>query len=47
MIATDAFNLYKNATGGVLDDQSGLLTINSTQFNKLQDLSFTIPGVCI
>jgi cathepsin E len=47
LVATNAFKLYQNATGGVPDHNTGLLTITSDQFNALQDLSFTISGVCI
>ncbi|KAI9450023.1 aspartic peptidase A1 [Lactarius psammicola] len=34
LIATDAFNLYKSATGAVNDASTGLLRITSTQFSK-------------
>jgi len=44
LIATNAFNAYQKATGGVLDDNTGLLRITSTQFSNLQSLSFTPSG---
>ncbi|KAH9057488.1 aspartic peptidase A1 [Lactarius vividus] len=44
LIATDAFNRYKSATGAVLDNTTGLLKITSTQFNNLQSLFFTTGG---
>ncbi|KAI9443644.1 aspartic peptidase A1 [Lactarius indigo] len=44
LIATDAFNRYKSATGGVNDANTGLLRITSTQFANLQSLFFTTGG---
>ncbi|KAI9441955.1 hypothetical protein BJY52DRAFT_1229332 [Lactarius psammicola] len=44
LIATDAFNLYKSATGAVNDASTGLLRITSTQFSNLQSLFFTAGG---
>ncbi|KAI9452796.1 aspartic peptidase A1 [Lactarius psammicola] len=44
LIATDAFNRYKTATGAVNDAATGLLRITSTQFNNLQSLFFTAGG---
>ncbi|KAH9051557.1 aspartic peptidase A1 [Lactarius deliciosus] len=44
LIATDAFNRYKTATGAVLDGTTGLLKITSTQFSNLQSLFFTAGG---
>ncbi|KAH9171286.1 aspartic peptidase A1 [Lactarius sanguifluus] len=44
LIATDAFNRYKTATGAVLDGATGLLKITLTQFNNLQSLFFTTGG---
>ncbi|KAH8984539.1 aspartic peptidase A1 [Lactarius hatsudake] len=44
LIATDAFNRYKTATGAVLDGITGLLKITSTQFSNLQSLFFTAGG---
>ncbi|KAJ7354289.1 aspartic peptidase A1 [Mycena albidolilacea] len=44
-LATDAFNQYKDATGGVLDATTGLLTITATQYAALQNLNFIIGGV--
>ncbi|KAF8665498.1 hypothetical protein AX16_000513 [Volvariella volvacea WC 439] len=45
LLATDAFNRYKSATGAVLDNTTGLLRITSAQFANLQSLFFTINGV--
>ncbi|KAH8984538.1 aspartic peptidase domain-containing protein [Lactarius hatsudake] len=44
LIATDAFNRYKTATGAVLDGTTGLLKLTSTQFSNLQSLFFTAGG---
>lgn len=41
----DAFALYQNLTGAVLDDTTGLLTITPEQEDNLQSLFFTIGGV--
>ncbi len=40
----DAFNLYKSATGAVLDASTGLLRITSAQFANLKSLFFIIGG---
>lgn len=45
LIATDAFNAYKSATGAELDSTTGLLKITSDQYNQLESLFFTIGGV--
>ncbi|KAF8889846.1 aspartic proteinase from Irpex Lacteus [Infundibulicybe gibba] len=42
LIATDAFNRYRAATGAVLDANTGLLRITSAQFANLQSLFFTM-----
>ena len=47
LIATDAFDSYRSATGGVLDNNTGLLTITSAQFSNLKALTFVIGGVRI
>ncbi len=39
---TDAYNLYTSATGGVVDRDTGLLTITSSQFANLETLFFTV-----
>ncbi|KAF8971720.1 aspartic protease [Flammula alnicola] len=44
LIATNAFTKYKTATGAVLDNNTGLLRITSTQFSNLQSLFFTAGG---
>ncbi|TDL23261.1 acid protease [Rickenella mellea] len=45
LLATDAFKAYEKATGGVLDQATGLLTITQTQFNNLKSLFFEIGNV--
>ena len=47
LLPTDAFQRYQTATGSVLDEQTGLLTITSEQFSKLKSLFFTVNNVCI
>lgn len=42
MIATDAFQAYQKATGGTLDQTTGLLTFTESQFENLQSLFFNI-----
>ncbi len=44
LIATDAFNRYKASTGATLDRNTGLLSITSEQYGRLQNLVFTIGG---
>ncbi|KAJ7040327.1 aspartic peptidase A1 [Mycena alexandri] len=44
LIATNAFTKYKSATGGVLDNTTGLLKLTATQFANLQNLNFVISG---
>ncbi|KAF5344922.1 hypothetical protein D9758_011584 [Tetrapyrgos nigripes] len=44
LLATDAFNAYKKATGAELDQTTGLLTFTEEQFKKLQPLEFVIGG---
>ncbi|KAG2073323.1 acid protease [Suillus decipiens] len=41
-MATEAFDLYKAATGGEYHEATGLLVISSDQYNALQDLKFNI-----
>ncbi|KAG6898540.1 hypothetical protein C0993_006100, partial [Termitomyces sp. T159_Od127] len=45
LIATDAFQKYRDAVGAVFDEDTGMLRINDTQFDKLQSLVFQIGGV--
>ena len=45
MIATDALNEYKKATGAVVDDATTLLRITSSQYSNLESLFFNIAGV--
>lgn len=40
----DAYNSYVSATGGVLDEGTGLLSITSAQYDNLQSLFFDIDG---
>ena len=47
MIATDAFEAYKIATGAVLDDATGLLKITNDQYANLQSLFFTRFSVSV
>jgi len=44
LLATDAFQAYQKATGGVEDKTTGLLTITEGQYNSLQSLYFNIAG---
>lgn len=44
LLATDAFQAYKNATGATLDEATGLLTITNNQLNNLGNLSFITGG---
>lgn len=44
LIATDAFNKYRSATGAVEDNTTGLLRLTTAQFNSLQSLFFTTGG---
>ena len=39
---TDALSKYQRATGAVLDNNTGLLRLTTTQFNSLQNLNFKI-----
>ena len=41
LLATDAFEAYKTATGAVLDDATGMLKITNDQYTNLQSLFFT------
>ncbi|KAL1692556.1 aspartic peptidase domain-containing protein [Schizophyllum commune] len=42
MIATDAFDAYKKATGAKVDEATGLLTVTAEQFKKMKSLYFKI-----
>ncbi|KAI0035580.1 acid protease [Vararia minispora EC-137] len=44
LIASDAFAVYQNATGGILDIMTGLLTITEDQLTNLQSLYFNIEN---
>ena len=46
LLASDAFSTYQEATGGVLDETTGLLKLTADQFNNLQSLFFNIENVC-
>ena len=43
----DAFEVYKNLTGGVKDEDVGLLKISLEQYEKLESLYFNIGGVSV
>ncbi|KAG2109115.1 acid protease [Suillus cothurnatus] len=45
LIASDAFDKYKSATGATLDKSTELLKISSEQYNQLSSLYFIIGGV--
>ncbi|KAG2074415.1 acid protease [Suillus decipiens] len=45
LIATDAFEKYRSATGATVDESTGLLKISSVQYNQLSSLYFTIGEV--
>ncbi|KDQ62988.1 hypothetical protein JAAARDRAFT_28980 [Jaapia argillacea MUCL 33604] len=45
LIASDAFDRYMEATGGVEDASTGLLRITSAQYANLQSLYFKVGGV--
>lgn len=42
---SDAFDKYKNAVGGTLDEATGLLEITEEQYAKLQSMFFKIGHV--
>jgi len=44
-LASDAFTSYQQATGAVLDNDTGLLRLTRAQFRNLESLFFTIHGV--
>ena len=44
LVSTDAFQKYQSATGGTLDNTTGLLTISSSQYSNLKTLSFNVGG---
>ena len=46
-VRADAFEVYKNLTGGVKDDTVGLLKISPEQYEKLESLYFNIGGVSV
>jgi hypothetical protein len=46
-MASDAFQVYKNSTGAVVDEKTGLLSISPAQFSKLHGLTIFISDVCI
>ncbi|KAI9068654.1 aspartic peptidase A1 [Trametes sanguinea] len=45
LIASDAFNKYRRATGAVEDDTTGLLRLTQAQFKNLKSLFFHIGGI--
>jgi len=42
LLATNAFNAYQAATGGVLDSATGLLKITAEQYGNLKPLNFKV-----
>ncbi|KIM81507.1 hypothetical protein PILCRDRAFT_787222 [Piloderma croceum F 1598] len=42
LLATEYFNAYANLTGGKMNNATGLLEINKSQYQKLQTLNFQI-----
>lgn len=44
MIATDAFNRYKQLTGAIEDPVTGLLMVTKDQYSKLESLYFSLGG---
>ncbi|KIM82570.1 hypothetical protein PILCRDRAFT_820438 [Piloderma croceum F 1598] len=42
LLSTTSFNVYKSATGGVLDSATGLLKITSKQYSALKPLNFKV-----
>ncbi|KIM81522.1 hypothetical protein PILCRDRAFT_8583 [Piloderma croceum F 1598] len=42
LLATEYFNAYANLTGGKMNDATGLLEINKSQYQNLQTLNFQI-----
>lgn len=42
LISDKAFQIYKNATGGVVDKPTGMLKITAAQFANLKNLDFKI-----
>ena len=47
LLATQAYDSYQNLTGAVLDDDTGLLRVTTSQYNALENLIFDINGVCV
>lgn len=46
-VRADAFSAYQTATGGVPDNNTGLLKITADQFAALESLFFNIGDVSI
>ncbi|KAG7088137.1 hypothetical protein E1B28_012159 [Marasmius oreades] len=44
MLPTDTFDMYKKATGAVVDRATGLLSVTATQFKKMKNMEFHIGG---
>jgi len=45
LMVNDAFEAYQKATGATLDQNTGLLTINSNQYNQLHNLGILVSDV--
>ena len=43
-VVLDIFDKYKQLTGAVFDNTTGLLQVTPSQFKALQDLNFDIGG---
>ena len=44
-VVSDAFKVYQNLTGAVMDKDTGLLRVTPQQFGNLRTLLFNIGGV--
>ena len=47
LIATDAFERYQKATGGVFDQDTHFLKITSAQYENLKSIFIHVKGVCV
>ena len=44
-LASDAFSAYQQATGGTMDQTTGLLKVTQDQYDQMESLFFTINEV--
>lgn len=42
---TAGYERYVRATGATLDDTTGLLRLSTSEYDNLEDMTFTIGGV--